>query len=139
MTTAKAALVAHAGRFGAYPYGEVDVVLDNNFWFGGMEYPGFVLDLVSSTALAHELGHQWFYGIVGDDEYTTPWLDEALHRLRHRPVPGHHRHQLLEQRHLAVVGREDHQLDGLLGRPLQPLRHGRLHATASARCTTCAA
>jgi aminopeptidase N len=72
------ALDAHAGRFGAYPYGEADVVLDNDFWFGGMEYPGFVLDQVSSTALAHELAHQWWYGIVGDDEYSTPWLDEGF-------------------------------------------------------------
>ena len=78
LSTAKGALDAHAGRFGAYPYGEADVVLDNGFWFGGMEYPGFVLDVVSSTALAHELAHQWFYGIVGDDEYTTPWLDEGF-------------------------------------------------------------
>jgi hypothetical protein len=50
MTTAKNSLVTHAGRFGSYLYGEADVVLDNNFWFGGMEYPGFVLDVVSSTA-----------------------------------------------------------------------------------------
>ncbi|GIF20753.1 hypothetical protein BJ973_001341 [Actinoplanes tereljensis] len=78
LSTAKAALDAHSGRFGAYPYGEADVVLDNGYWFGGMEYPGFVLDVVSSTALAHELAHQWFYGIVGDDEYTTPWLDEGF-------------------------------------------------------------
>src|SRR2546430_187138 len=69
---------AHARRFGAYPYGEADVVLDNGFWFGGMEYPGFVLDRVSSTALAHELAHQWWYGIVGDDEYNDPWLDEGF-------------------------------------------------------------
>jgi hypothetical protein len=72
------ALDAHARRFGAYPYGEADVVLDNGFWFGGMEYPGFVLDRVSSTALAHELAHQWWYGIVGDDEYNSPWLDEGF-------------------------------------------------------------
>jgi peptidase M1-like protein len=78
LSTATASLDAHAARFGAYPYGEADVVLDNGFWFGGMEYPGFVLDLVSTTALAHELAHQWFYGIVGDDEYTTPWLDEGF-------------------------------------------------------------
>ena len=78
LNTSTAALDAHSGRFGAYPYGEADVVLDNNFWFGGMEYPGFVLDLVSSTALAHELAHQWWYGIVGDDEYTSPWLDESF-------------------------------------------------------------
>jgi hypothetical protein len=78
LSVATGALDAHAARFGAYPYGEADVVLDNGFWFGGMEYPGFVLDLVSSTALAHELAHQWFYGIVGDDEYNTPWLDEGF-------------------------------------------------------------
>jgi Peptidase family M1 domain len=78
LSTAKGALDAHASRFGAYPYGEADVVLDNGYWFGGMEYPGFVLDVVSSTALAHELAHQWFYGIVGDDEYNTPWLDEGF-------------------------------------------------------------
>ncbi|GAA2637499.1 hypothetical protein Adu01nite_80690 [Paractinoplanes durhamensis] len=78
LSTAKAALDAHSGRFGAYPYGEADVVLDNGYWFGGMEYPGFVLDVISTTALAHELAHQWFYGIVGDDEYTTPWLDEGF-------------------------------------------------------------
>ncbi|MFC4504221.1 MULTISPECIES: M1 family aminopeptidase [Streptomyces] len=78
LTTARTAVDAHAARFGAYPYGELDAVIDNNFWFGGMEYPGFVLDLVSTTALTHEIGHQWWYGIVGDDEYNSPWLDESF-------------------------------------------------------------
>ncbi|GIG62631.1 hypothetical protein Lfu02_70030 [Longispora fulva] len=74
--TAAAAMDGHASRFGAYPYGEVDVVLHSNFWFGGMEYPGVVF--TQATAVTHELGHQWFYGIVGDDEYANPWLDEAF-------------------------------------------------------------
>ncbi|MES9522523.1 M1 family aminopeptidase [Streptomyces capoamus] len=78
LSTAKSAVDAHAARFGAYPYGELDAVIDNNYWFGGMEYPGFVLDLVSTTALTHEIAHQWWYGIVGDDEYNSPWLDEAF-------------------------------------------------------------
>ncbi|MFI2641897.1 M1 family aminopeptidase [Streptomyces sp. NPDC018610] len=78
LSTAKSAVDSHASRFGAYPYGELDAVIDNNYWFGGMEYPGFVLDLVSTTALTHEIGHQWWYGIVGDDEYNSPWLDEAF-------------------------------------------------------------
>ncbi|GLZ30098.1 hypothetical protein Lesp02_22880 [Lentzea sp. NBRC 105346] len=78
LTLAKDALDVHSGRFGDYPYQEMDVVLDNNFWFGGMEYPGFVLDLVSNVALPHELAHQWFYGIVGNDEYNSPWLDESF-------------------------------------------------------------
>ncbi|NKZ05264.1 M1 family peptidase [Actinomadura latina] len=78
LTLAESAIDAHSGRFGDYPYGEVDAILDNNFWFGGMEYPGFILDLVSNVALPHELAHQWWYGIVGDDEYGHPWLDEAF-------------------------------------------------------------
>ncbi|MEV7414971.1 M1 family aminopeptidase [Streptomyces sp. NPDC089919] len=78
LATAKSAVDAHAARFGAYPYGELDAIIDNNYWFGGMEYPGFVLDLVSTTALTHEIGHQWWYGIVGDDEYNSPWLDESF-------------------------------------------------------------
>ncbi|OLZ63006.1 peptidase [Streptomyces sp. IMTB 2501] len=78
LATAKTAVDAHASRFGAYPYGELDAVIDDNYWFGGMEYPGFVLDVVSTTALTHETGHQWWYGIVGDDEYNSPWLDEAF-------------------------------------------------------------
>ncbi|MFC0436207.1 M1 family metallopeptidase [Kutzneria buriramensis] len=78
LSLASDAVDVHAGRFGAYPYGELDAVLDNNFWFGGMEYPGFVLDLVSNVALPHEIAHQWWYGIVGDDEYNSPWLDESF-------------------------------------------------------------
>jgi hypothetical protein len=77
-STAASAMDGHGSRFGAYPYGEVDVLLHNNFWFGGMEYPGFVLSTTSSVPVIHELGHQWFYGIVGDDEYATPFLDESF-------------------------------------------------------------
>jgi len=40
LSTAASAMVGHASRWGTYLYGEVDVVLDDNFWFGGMEYPG---------------------------------------------------------------------------------------------------
>jgi hypothetical protein len=77
-STAASAMDGHGSRFGSYPYGEVDLVLHNNFWFGGMEYPGLVLSQTSATPVIHELGHQWFYGIVGDDEYNTPWLDEGF-------------------------------------------------------------
>ncbi|MFJ3219241.1 M1 family metallopeptidase [Kitasatospora sp. NPDC086801] len=69
---------AHSARYGRYPYGELAVVLDNAFWFSGMEYPAFVLDRVKPSALVHELAHQWWYGIVGDDQYRSPWLDESF-------------------------------------------------------------
>jgi hypothetical protein len=77
-STAASAIDGHGARFGTYPYGEADVILHPNFWFGGMEYPGIVFDQPSGSVVVHELGHQWFYGIVGDDEYNTPWLDEGF-------------------------------------------------------------
>ena len=66
-------------RFGAYPYGEIDLVL-NDRWtkFSGMEYPGFVLLISPLSPVVHELAHQWWYGIIGNDEYADPWLDEAF-------------------------------------------------------------
>jgi aminopeptidase N len=80
-------------RFGAYPYGELDLVL-NDRWttFSGMEYPGFVLLISSGAPVVHEVAHQWWYGIIGNNEYADPWLDEAfatyatdLHFGDHRP------------------------------------------------------
>ena len=31
-------------------------------------------------AVAHEIAHQWFYGVVGNDQIRYPWLDEGLCR-----------------------------------------------------------
>ena len=28
--------------------------------------------------VAHEVGHQWFYNLVGDDQLDDPWLDESF-------------------------------------------------------------
>jgi aminopeptidase N len=28
--------------------------------------------------VAHEVAHQWFYGVAGNDQQGEPWLDEAL-------------------------------------------------------------
>ncbi|MFE5587854.1 M1 family metallopeptidase [Kitasatospora sp. NPDC056531] len=69
---------AHSASYGAYPYGDLALVLDNGFAFAGMEYPAFVLDRIRPSAVIHELAHQWWYGIVGDDQYRAPWLDESF-------------------------------------------------------------
>ncbi|UJV46030.1 M1 family metallopeptidase [Streptomyces sp. AMCC400023] len=76
---AVAAMDRFGAEFGRYPYGEIDLVMTGGFG-GGMEYPGLVL--VGTTeeggAVVHELAHQWWYGIVGNDEYASPWLDESF-------------------------------------------------------------
>ncbi|MEV6282582.1 M1 family metallopeptidase [Kribbella sp. NPDC051770] len=81
-TRAAAAIDDFGRRFGTYPYGEVDLVLNDNWEsFYGMEYPGFVLLIAPPNEegpVVHELAHQWFYGIVGNNEYADPWLDESF-------------------------------------------------------------
>ncbi len=74
-------------RFGAYPYRELDVV-ETPTTAGGIEYPGVIVigrKLYTGRerdyfefAVAHEVAHQWWYGIVGNDQINFPWVDEAL-------------------------------------------------------------
>ncbi|UCH26604.1 MAG: M1 family metallopeptidase [Trueperaceae bacterium] len=75
-------------RFGPYPYRELDFVpIDTSAL--GVEFPG-IIALASRLyrpggsgsllegVTAHEVAHQWFYGVVGSDQVSEPWLDEAL-------------------------------------------------------------
>ncbi|MGE5227075.1 MAG: M1 family metallopeptidase [Planctomycetaceae bacterium] len=64
--------------FGAYPYPEVDVVVTAFVAYRGMEYPQIVFTNPGREPVAHELAHQWWYGLVGDDQYDSPWLDESF-------------------------------------------------------------
>lgn len=66
---------------GPYPYPELDVV-DAPGAFGGIEYPGLVYVGTLGTPwvvepTVHEVAHQWFYALIGDDQLDEPWLDEA--------------------------------------------------------------
>ncbi len=81
--------------FGAYPYADLDVV-EGYFLIegspGGMEFSGLVL--ISSEfyasegpytmldmpamVVSHEVAHQWWYAVIGDDQVDDPWLDEAF-------------------------------------------------------------
>ncbi|MEU8527303.1 M1 family metallopeptidase [Streptomyces sp. NPDC048629] len=72
---------AFGKRFGRYPYGELDLVMSDNLDdFGNMEFPGLVLLWTEpeGSAVVHEIAHQWFYGIVGNDQFASPWLDESF-------------------------------------------------------------
>jgi aminopeptidase N len=71
----------YAGWYGPYARPEIDLVEGpGEVARGGvaMEYPELVLTPAQPTAVAHELAHQWFYSIVGDDQYSEPWLDESF-------------------------------------------------------------
>jgi hypothetical protein len=77
LRTATEAMSTFADWYGPYPYPEVDVVT-GQFPYGSMEYPTLVTAVPATTAVAHELAHQWWYGLVGNDQYADPWLDETF-------------------------------------------------------------
>lgn len=69
---------------GDYPYNNCTAV-DGTISAGtGMEYPNitvignsgspFELDVV----ITHEVGHNWFYGMLGSNERLHPWMDEGI-------------------------------------------------------------
>jgi hypothetical protein len=68
-------------NFGKYPYEQFSVVQGGD---GGMEYPMATLitghrnlrSLVGVTV--HELIHMWYYGVLGFNESSEPWLDEGF-------------------------------------------------------------
>jgi aminopeptidase N len=85
---ASSALQTFEQEFGAYPYRELDVAATSTS-AGGIEYPGLVVlaswlfDDVRNLAFfeaaaAHEVAHQWWYDVVGNDQVNQPWLDEGL-------------------------------------------------------------
>ncbi|MCI0709588.1 MAG: M1 family metallopeptidase [Chloroflexi bacterium] len=73
-------------QFGDYPYSELDVA-ETFTTAGGIEFPGLIvvntnLWNAGSQALenvtAHEVAHQWWYGVVHNNQQRMPWLDETL-------------------------------------------------------------
>jgi hypothetical protein len=80
------ALRLYSQEFGPYPYAEFDVVATPTN-AGGIEYPGAIVVAQGlydqrggffELATAHEVAHQWWYGMVGNDQLDEPWLDESL-------------------------------------------------------------
>jgi hypothetical protein len=65
-------------RFGAYPWSTFTLAITPDLG-GGIEYPAHVMQGPGTNGVtAHEVGHQWFYGLVGNNQGRDPWLDEGL-------------------------------------------------------------
>ena len=75
--------------FGPYPYGHITIV-DPAYQSGagGMEYPTLFTAgtrwiapegvTTPEGVTVHEAGHQFWYGIVGNNEFEDAWMDEGL-------------------------------------------------------------
>lgn len=69
---------------GDYPYNNITAVDGTIMAGGGMEYPNITVigdmnepdDL--DVTIAHEVGHNWFYGILGSNERDLPFMDEGI-------------------------------------------------------------
>jgi len=85
----EAALRYYGLWYGEYPYGHITIV--DPAWrsgAGGMEYPTlftcgtrvFVPEGGGAPegVTVHEAGHQFWYGIVGNNEFEHAWLDEGF-------------------------------------------------------------
>lgn len=89
LQAAKAALTYFSKWYGPYPYSTLSIVVppkDGN-GAGGMEYPTLITafgatDATPDTSLErtviHEIGHQYFYGMVASNEFEEAWLDESF-------------------------------------------------------------
>lgn len=74
----------YSKMLGDYPYDYVTAVQSALSAGSGMEYPmitvigkeesAFDLDVV----ITHEVGHNWFYGILASNERKNAWLDEGM-------------------------------------------------------------
>lgn len=86
------AFKAIEARLGPYPYRVFRVAQSAGGY--GMESPGLIW-LPGGVArsnlrylAAHEAAHQWFYGIVGNDQARQPFADEAAADMVARSVTG---------------------------------------------------
>ncbi len=82
------ALSVFSRDFGRYPYTEMDLVQTRlGDQAAGVEFPGIMYigadhywvgnDYLEFTVV-HEIAHQWWYGIVGNNQYLHAFLDEAM-------------------------------------------------------------
>ncbi len=78
------ALSYYSKWYGNYPYNQCSAVYGRIEAGGAMEYP--TITVVGSTSSAtmlenyimHEVGHNWFYGMLGFNERRYPYLDEGF-------------------------------------------------------------
>ncbi len=84
MAEARRSLPVLAATFGPVPFDTVRVVGIPGVVASGLEYPGMAWVLPqpdpasARVVTTHELAHQWFYAMVGNNQAEHPWLDEGF-------------------------------------------------------------
>jgi hypothetical protein len=80
----KRAVEFYSTHVGEYPWPQATAVHSALSAGGGMEYPMITVIGNSGSArdlddvITHEVGHNWFYGILASNEREHPFMDEGL-------------------------------------------------------------
>jgi hypothetical protein len=84
---AREAIGVFEQRFGPYPYDTFSIA-ETHLGAAGMEYPHLIFvdsgyygspnDMIFDVIIAHEVAHQWWYGVVGNDQVRHSFIDESL-------------------------------------------------------------
>jgi hypothetical protein len=94
LDAAARSLESFSAMLGPYPYTEFDVISTHTS-AAGVEYPGVTVinkdiydpntefggqpsEVMMRSVIVHEMAHQWFYNLIGNDQVNEPWLDESL-------------------------------------------------------------
>ncbi len=103
---------------GDYPY-KVCKAVDGALSAGaGMEYPTITIiasqgdQIALDEVIAHEVGHNWFYGILGSNERDYPWMDEGSN-------------SYYEERYMHLKYPNRNQIDAMVPRVGNTLLHTR--------------
>jgi len=78
------AIYHYSKYLGDYPYNQVTALDGTISAGGGMEYPNITIigeekdDIGLDVVITHEVGHNWFYGLLGSNEREHGWMDEGL-------------------------------------------------------------
>ncbi|MEN8153541.1 MAG: M1 family metallopeptidase [Acidobacteriota bacterium] len=90
MSALKNGIEFYSQSYGAYPYPTITLVdpAPGASGAGGMEYPTLFTSMsvpwlpkgfyLPELITIHEFGHNYWYGMVGSNEFEEPWLDEGF-------------------------------------------------------------
>lgn len=125
---AVAALKTMNSRFATnYPYDTFVVAQASGPAKSANEFPGLIFVggawLDSQVTVAHEVAHQWFYGMLGNDQMNDPWVDEAFAEWAGRGFTGRNycSGKLVSSRIYDFPNAYDYSNDGTCGSYVQTI------------------
>ena len=143
LNTAARAVRLFKRLYGPYPYKTLRIVETGRQQ--GQEYSGMVgigttiyagyrgrgarHDLIATTV--HEVAHQWWFNVVGNDQIRSPWLDEAFARYGElRFYQEYHDADADWWYGYFILGKERSRLTGAIDLPLSEYPDSRAYIDA---------